>query len=228
MGILNVTPDSFSDGGLYAVRERAVRRGLEMIDEGAHIVDVGGESTRPGSSPVDVEEELRRVVPVVEDIAGASAAVISVDTCKERVAREALDAGASIVNDVTALRGDPGMGATVAGAGAGVVLMHMLGEPRSMQEDPDYSDVIGEVAGFLLDALKRAEAAGIAPDRTVIDPGIGFGKLTCHNLEIVRRLEEFHALGRPVLVGPSRKSFIGNVLDDRDHTAKFLFHIYRG
>ena len=213
MGILNVTPDSFSDGGRFLECGSAVDRALKMAGDGADIVDVGGESTRPGCSGVPEAEELARVVPVIEGVAKQSDVVISVDTSKASVARAALEGGAHIVNDVTALRGDPEMAGVAASAGAGVVLMHMLGEPRTMQERPEYGDVVAEIVEFLRGALERAAAAGVAADATVVDPGIGFGKLTGHNLEIVRSIREFHVLGRPVLLGPSRKSFIGNVLD---------------
>ncbi len=213
MGILNVTPDSFSDGGCFLERGSAVERALEIVEEGADIVDVGGESTRPGSSGVPADEELARVVPVIEAVAKQSDVVISVDTSKALVARAALDAGAHVVNDVTALRGDPDMAKVVVSAGAGVVLMHMLGEPGTMQDRPDYGDVVGEIVEFLRAALERAAGAGVPADATVVDPGMGFGKVTRHNLEIVRSIREFHVLGRPVLLGPSRKSFIGNVLE---------------
>lgn len=208
MGVVNVTPDSFSDGGLYLDPDRAIAHGRELLDQGAEILDVGGESTRPGAEPVAAEEELRRVLPVVEGLAGA---VISVDTSKAAVAAAALDAGATIVNDVTALRGDPAMAPLCAESGATVVLMHMRGEPRTMQEDPVYDDVVAEVKAFLDARIEFAEAAGIAAERIWVDPGIGFGKTSAHNLELLRRLEELAELGRPLVVGTSRKGFIGRL-----------------
>jgi dihydropteroate synthase len=210
MGVLNVTPDSFSDGGEWFAHDAAVARGHELIAQGAAIVDVGGESTRPGAEPVGEDEELARVVPVVEALAGAGAQV-SVDTSKAAVARAALTAGASFVNDVTALRGDPAMAALAAEAGCDVCLMHMLGEPRTMQADPRYDDVVSDVKAFLEERLRAAVAAGVAEERIALDPGIGFGKTLEHNLELLRRLGEIVALGRPVVVGTSRKSFLGRI-----------------
>jgi dihydropteroate synthase len=210
MGVVNVTPDSFSDGGLYLDPAAAIAHGRELAEAGAEILDVGGESTRPGAEPVDQAEELRRVVPVVEGLADVGAEV-SVDTSKAAVAAAALDAGASIVNDVTALRGDPEMAALCAERGATVVLMHMLGEPRTMQADPRYGDVVAEVRAFLAERLEAAVAAGIAAERVWLDPGIGFGKTAAHNMELLRRLAELRELGRPLVIGTSRKSFIGNV-----------------
>ena len=210
MGVVNVTPDSFSDGGLYLDREAAVRHGLELAAAGAEILDVGGESTRPGAEPVGEEEELRRVVPVVHGLSG-SPSRLSVDTSKAAVAAAALDAGAEIVNDVTALRGDSEMAPLCAERGATVVLMHMLGEPRTMQEDPRYDDVVVAVKEFLAERLEVATAAGIAEERIWLDPGIGFGKTAAHNMELLRRLGELRELGRPLVVGTSRKSFIGKV-----------------
>lgn len=210
MGVVNVTPDSFSDGGLYLDAEAAIAHGRELIGAGAGILDVGGESTRPGAEPVDAEEELRRVVPVIRGLNDAGCE-ISVDTSKASVAAAALEAGAAIVNDVTALRGDPGMASLCAERGATVVLMHMLGEPRTMQRDPRYGDVVEEVKDFLAERLGVAVAAGIAEDRIWLDPGIGFGKTVAHNMELLRRLGEVRELGRPLVVGTSRKSFIGKV-----------------
>jgi dihydropteroate synthase len=210
MGALNVTPDSFSDGGLYASTGAAVGRGLEMLAEGADLVDVGGESTRPGADPVPAEEELRRVLPVVRALAAAGA-VVSIDTAKAEVAAAALEAGALVVNDVTAL-GDPGMAGVVAGAGAGVVLMHMQGTPRTMQDDPRYGDVLSEVAAFLVSRADAARAAGIDPASICIDPGIGFGKRLEHNLALLAGVPRLAALGYPVLVGASRKRFIADIL----------------
>jgi dihydropteroate synthase len=210
MGILNVTPDSFSDGGLYLDPEAAVAHGAALAAAGAAILDVGGESTRPGAQKVTVEEELRRVLPVVEGLALAGPE-ISVDTSKHAVAAAALEAGAGIVNDVTALRGDPETAAVCAGAGATVVLMHMAGTPRTMQDDPRYDDVVAEVKAFLGERLQAALSAGIAEDRVWLDPGIGFGKTAEHNLELLRRLGELRELGCPLVVGTSRKSFIGRL-----------------
>jgi len=210
MGVVNVTPDSFSDGGLYLDPERAIAHGLELVADGADILDVGGESTRPGAEEVALEEELRRVEPVVAGLAGGGAA-ISVDTSKAAVAAAALAAGAEIVNDVTALRGDAEMASLCADRQATVVLMHMLGSPRTMQEDPRYDDVVDEVKAFLAERVEAALAAGIAEQRIWLDPGIGFGKTAAHNLELLRRLRELQELGRPLVVGTSRKSFIGKV-----------------
>lgn len=213
MGVLNVTPDSFSDGGLFVHPEAAVRQGLAMADEGAAIVDVGGESTRPGSDPVSVDQELGRVLPVVEALHGRVGAAISVDTSKSEVARRALAAGAAIVNDVTALRGDPDMVAVVAEAGCPVCLMHMLGAPKTMQDDPRYEDVVDEVLRFLEERLAFAVAQGVAEEQVLLDPGIGFGKTLEHNLLLLKHLDRFVALGRPVVLGTSRKRFLGAILD---------------
>jgi dihydropteroate synthase len=210
MGVVNVTPDSFSDGGLYLDAEAAVAHGRELVAAGAEILDVGGESTRPGADPVEAEEELRRVVPVIRGLIDCGCE-LSVDTSKAQVAAAALDAGAAIVNDVTALRGDPEMAALCAERGATVVLMHMLGEPRTMQDDPRYGDVVAEVKGFLAERLEAAVAAGIAEERVWLDPGIGFGKTAAHNMELLRRLGELRELGRPLVIGTSRKGFIGKV-----------------
>ncbi len=217
MGIVNVTPDSFSDGGLFLDPGAAVRHGIELVEQGAHILDIGGESTRPGAEPVGVEEELRRVVPVVEGLAAATASMpappqLSIDTSKAAVARAALAAGATLVNDVTALRADPEMASVVAGGGADCCLMHMLGEPRTMQRDPRYGNVVDDVRAFLEERLSFAVGEGIDERRLLLDPGIGFGKSVAHNLELLRRLDEIVALGRPVVVGTSRKSFLGVVL----------------
>lgn len=213
MGILNATPDSFSDGGLYLDVQSAVDRALQMQKEGADIIDVGGESTRPGAEPVPLEEELSRVIPVIKAIMSQTDAVVSIDTVKAEVAEAALQAGAVIVNDVSAMRADPRMRSVVASSGAGVVLMHMLGEPRTMQRNPAYRDVVQEVRDALLDWAGKAEAAGIEAKSIVLDPGIGFGKTVEHNLALIRNLGEFRNTGYPVLAGPSRKSFIGAVLD---------------
>lgn len=210
MGVVNVTPDSFSDGGLYLDPEAAIAHGRELAEAGAAILDVGGESTRPGAEPVAEEVELRRVVPVIEGLAGGEAA-ISVDTSKAAVAEAALDAGAEIVNDVTALRGDPEMSALCAERGVTTILMHMRGDPRTMQDDPTYDDVVGEVKTFLGERQEAAVAAGIEEARIWLDPGIGFGKTVAHNLELLGRLPELADLGRPLVVGTSRKGFIGRI-----------------
>jgi dihydropteroate synthase len=211
MGVLNVTPDSFSDGGAHLAPDAAVAAARQLLADGAAIVDVGGESTRPGAGAVAVEEELRRVVPVLEGLAGAP---VSIDTAKAEVARRALELGAELVNDVTALRGDPALAGVAAGAGAYVCLMHMRGEPRTMQSAPVYDDVVSEVKAFLEERLAFAVAEGIPEEHVCLDPGIGFGKTVEHNLELVRRLDELVALGRPVLVGFSRKSTLGRLLGD--------------
>jgi dihydropteroate synthase len=211
MGVVNVTPDSFSDGRLHLEPRAAIAAAHRMLDEGAAIVDVGGESTRPGSEGVPVDEELRRVVPVLEGLAGLP---VSIDTAKADVALRGLELGAELVNDVTALRGDPGMVEVVAGADAYLCLMHMQGEPRTMQADPTYDDVASEVAAFLEERLRFAVAAGVAEERICLDPGIGFGKTAEHNFELVRRLDVLTALGRPVVVGFSRKSSLGRILGD--------------
>lgn len=212
MGIVNVTPDSFSDGGMFLDPGAAVEHGVRLVEEGAHMLDVGGESTRPGAEPVDADEELRRVLPVVEGLAARGVnAQISIDTSKAAVARAALGAGAALVNDVTALRGDPRMAQTVAESGAEVCLMHMLGEPRTMQAAPRYGDVVDEVKAFLEERLAFAVGEGIAEERILLDPGIGFGKTVEHNLALLRRLREIAALGRPVVIGTSRKSFLGRI-----------------
>ncbi len=213
MGILNVTPDSFSDGGEYLRPTAATERALAMIEEGADIIDIGGQSSRPGSQPVTEDEELKRVVPVIERLRKEWDGPLSIDTYRARVAEEALGAGASIVNDITAFTAEPRIGRVTADAGAAAVLMHMQGAPATMQKDPSYEDLMGEVAFFLKAAVERAAAAGLGDDQIAVDPGIGFGKTTEHNLGVLRRLPELAVLGKPILVGPSRKSFIGNVLD---------------
>ena len=219
VGILNVTPDSFSDGGRLGGVEAAVARGLALFEEGADWVDVGGESTRPGAARVPAEEEIGRTAPVVEALRRRGAGPLSIDTTKAEVARAALDAGADVVNDVSGLAFDPAMAALVAARGVPVVLMHLRGGFDSMHRAPAYRDVMGEIVRELAAALARAEAAGIARERTIVDPGLGFSKEAAHSLEALRRLGELATLDRPVLVGPSRKSFIGRVLgtgvDDR-------------
>jgi dihydropteroate synthase len=212
VGILNVTPDSFSDGGDYLNPEKAAARAAAMLDEGASIIDIGGESTRPGSEPVPPEEEIRRVVPIIEEIvAQKPEAVISVDTYRATTAEVALEAGASIVNDVTALRGDGRMAKLVAAAGCPVILMHMQGEPKTMQQDPRYDDVVREVRDFLQERAAHAVSADVDPENIVLDPGIGFGKTADHNLALLRDLDAIVDLGSPVLVGASRKGFIGRI-----------------
>jgi dihydropteroate synthase len=224
MGVINVTPDSFSDGGLFMDPEAAVAHGSGLAAQGADILDVGGESTRPGAAPVAAEEELRRVLPVVERLAAVLASLgegsdtaapqISIDTSKASVARAALRAGASLVNDVTALRGDPEMAGVVAESAVECCLMHMRGEPRTMQRAPRYDDVVDDVKAFLEERLRFAVTEGIREERVLLDPGIGFGKTLEHNLQLLRRLRELTELGRPLLVGTSRKSFLGRILAD--------------
>ena len=213
MGIVNVTPDSFFDGGRFCDPHRAVAHALRLVEEGADLLDIGAESTRPGALPVDVQEERRRLVPVVAAVAKAVSVPISVDTSKAEVARAAIDAGAIMVNDVTALRGDSAMVDVVAQAGAGLVLMHMQGTPDTMQHAPRYDDVVGEVAQFLAERVRFAIDHGVAKDRIVVDPGIGFGKTLGHNLDLLANLRVFTELGYPLLVGPSRKGFIGQLTD---------------
>jgi dihydropteroate synthase len=216
MGIVNVTPDSFSDGGVNFDSDAAAASARRMVDEGAAIVDVGGESTRPGSEGVSLDDELRRVVPVLERLGGE--VPVSIDTSKADVARRALGLGAELVNDVTALRGDTAMAEVVAESGSYLCLMHMLGEPRTMQEDPRYDDVVSEVAAFLEERLAFATRAGIAEERICVDPGLGFGKTVEHNVELLNRLGELEALGRPVLVGASRKRFLGRLMGEPEAT----------
>jgi dihydropteroate synthase len=220
MGVVNVTPDSFSDGGRYLDAGAAIAHGLELEAEGADILDIGGESTRPGADPVPEAEELRRVLPVIEGlIAAGCAAQLSIDTSKTGVAARALRAGATLVNDVTAFRGDPEIADVVAAAGAECCLMHMLGTPRTMQRDPRYDDVVTDIKAFLEDRMSFATGRGIPQDRIMLDPGIGFGKTVEHNLELLRRLGELAELGRPIVIGTSRKSFLGKItgreVDDR-------------
>ncbi len=220
MGVVNVTPDSFSDGGLYIDAEAAIAHGLELEAEGAAILDIGGESTRPGAEPVGAGAELDRVLPVIEGLrARGVTAQLSIDTSKAAVAAAALDAGATLVNDVTALRGDPEMAGLVAARGAQCCLMHMLGEPRTMQDDPRYDDVVSDVKAFLEERMAFAVARGVPEESILLDPGIGFGKTAEHNLELLARVDELVALGRPVVIGTSRKSFLGRItgrpVDDR-------------
>jgi len=232
MGVVNVTPDSFSDGGAYLDADAAVAHAVRLAGEGADILDVGGESTRPGSEGVSLDEELRRVAPVVAGIRGAGVtARISVDTSKAAVAAAAIDAGADYVNDVTALRGDPALAELVAERGVDVCLMHMLGTPRTMQQDPRYDDVVDAVKAFLEERLAFAVAAGIPEQRIELDPGIGFGKTVAHNLELIDRLGELVAIGRPVVLGTSRKGFLGRITgreEPRERTAATLATLVLG
>ena len=212
MGILNVTPDSFSDGGLFLNGESAVKQALRMQDEGADIIDIGGESTRPGAGKITVKEEIRRIVPVIEALAKEVRVPISVDTYKSAVAEAAISAGASMINDISGLRFDAKMPGVAARHGVPVVIMHIKGTPKNMQQNPAYEALIPEIIDYLYGSIEIAREAGIPDDRIIIDPGIGFGKTIKHNLEIIRRLREFEGFQRPILLGPSRKSFIGKVL----------------
>lgn len=217
MGVLNVTPDSFSDGGIYFQRDKAIEHGLSMARDGADIIDVGGESTRPYSEKISSEEELDRVIPVIQALRKNLRIPISIDTCKADVARRALKAGASIINDISALRFNPEMTSVAAEAGVPVILMHMQGTPRDMQVNPTYENLIPEILDFLKSAINRAVAGGIKKDMIIVDPGIGFGKTFDQNLQIIRGLAQFKALERPILLGPSNKAFIGHVLDKEPH-----------
>ncbi len=215
MGVVNVTPDSFSDGGSFLDGGAAIAHARRLVAEGADILDVGGESTRPGAEPVSGEEELRRVLPVLEGIAALGIdAQVSIDTSKASVASAAIATGAGLVNDISALRGDPAMAEVIAGSGVECCLMHMLGEPRTMQRDPRYVDVVDEVKAFLEERLHFAVSAGVSEQRVLLDPGIGFGKTVAHNLELLDRLGELTAIGRPLVVGSSRKSFLGRIAAD--------------
>ena len=216
MGILNVTPDSFSDGGLYFDKEDAVAQGEALAGAGADIIDVGGESSRPFSEPVPAEEEIRRVVPVIEELARRLSIPISIDTTRAQVAAQALEAGAVMVNDIGALRLDPAMAALIADADVPVVLMHMKGTPKTMQMNPQYKDVVGEVKSFLADVIHRAEDSGIDRSKIIVDPGIGFGKTVSHNLRLIKDLSALQPLGVPIVIGPSRKSFISKLLGAGD------------
>ena len=213
MGVLNVTPDSFSDGGRFYKLDEAIKQGVSLAEEGADIIDVGGESTRPGSEPVPIEEELKRVIPVIEELAKRTEVPISIDTYKSKVAKEALDSGAQMVNDISALRFDPEMKNVVAYYKIPVALMHIQGTPRNMQENPFYENLIEEIKDYLKESIKIAKDAGIDEEKILVDPGIGFGKTLEDNLKILRNLKEFTDLGRPLLIGVSRKSFIGKILD---------------
>ncbi len=211
MGVLNVTPDSFSDGGSYINPDLAAEHAVRMAEEGADMIDIGGESSRPGAERISAAEELKRVMPVLKAVVGKIKIPVSVDTCKSEVAREVLYEGAAAINDITALRGDPRMAAVVAEYGAGLVLMHMKGFPRTMQGEPVYQDLMGEIIAYLSGSIDIAERSGIAPEKIIVDPGIGFGKTIEHNLEILRRLGELCYLGKSLLVGTSRKSFLGTI-----------------
>lgn len=213
MGVVNVTPDSFSDGGRYLDPEAAVAHALRLVEEGADLLDIGAESTRPGADPVDEAEERRRAIPVVAAVAKSVTVPISIDTSKASVAEAALDAGAVLVNDVTALRGDPAMVEVIARTGAGIVLMHMSGTPRTMQQNPCYEDVVGEVVAFFEERIRFAMSRGVVQKQIVLDPGIGFGKLLEHNLTLLAQLDRFTGLGCPLLVGVSRKAFLGQLVD---------------
>jgi len=213
MGVLNVTPDSFSDGGRFFKPERAIKQALLMAEEGADIIDVGGESTRPGADEVSAEEESRRVLPVIDELAKKVDLPVSIDTYKSEVARRALDAGAAMINDISALRFDPRMGKVAKDYDVPVVLMHIKGTPKNMQKNPSYANVIEEISDYLKESVEMAKEAGIDEDKIIIDPGIGFGKRVKDNLEIVKNLRELASLGKPILIGLSRKSFIGKILD---------------
>jgi len=220
MGVLNVTPDSFSDGGRYYIKDKAIEQGISLARDGADILDIGGESTRPYSDPVPEDQELERVIPVIEGLRKEIGIPISIDTCKAAVARQALKSGASIINDISALRFDGGMAAVAAETGVPVILMHMQGTPGNMQANPSYHSLIPEIMDFLKAVIERAVAAGIKREMIIVDPGIGFGKTGEHNLKIIGGLDRFSLLGMPVLLGTSRKSFIGQILgkdpDERD------------
>jgi dihydropteroate synthase len=213
MGAINITPDSFSDGGRFFQTDQAIKQGELLASEGADLLDIGGESTRPFSDPVPVEEELRRVIPVIEELAKRTSIPISIDTCKAQVAQAALDVGATIINDISGLRFDPLMVELAAAVEVPLILMHMQGSPRTMQVEPHYDSLLPEIIGFLEERIRVASAAGVARERIIVDPGIGFGKTADHNLQIIKHLDALTALGQPILLGTSRKSFIGAVLD---------------
>jgi dihydropteroate synthase len=213
MGAINITPDSFSDGGSFFQTDHAINQGVLLASEGADLLDIGGESTRPFSDPVPLEEELRRVIPVIEELAKRTSTPISVDTCKAKVARAALDAGATIINDISALRFDPEMVELAAAARVPLILMHMRGTPRTMQIGPSYDSLLSEIISFLEERIQFASAAGVERKRIIVDPGIGFGKTLSHNLQIIKHLDGLSALSQPILLGTSRKAFIGAVLN---------------
>ena len=214
MGILNVTPDSFSDGGLYFDKEKAIAHGRQMMEEGADLIDIGGESTRPGSKPIPLEEEIRRVLPVIEGLAKQGGVPLSVDTCRSAVAKRAIDVGAEMINDISGLHGDPALAQIAAKEDVPIILMHMRGTPETMQKDVRYESLFSEILLFLKESIEKAESAGIDPNQMVIDPGIGFGKTLEHNLLLLKHLPEFRVLGKPILLGTSRKSFIGKILNE--------------
>jgi dihydropteroate synthase len=214
MGILNVTRDSFSDGGLYFDKSSAIKRAVQMVEEGADIIDIGGESTRPGSEPVSIEEELRRTIPVIEALVGEINVPISIDTYKSEVAKRALDAGASMINDISGLRFDPEMSKVVSAYKVPVVIMHIKGTPKDMQQNPVYKALIPEIMDYLICGINLAIESGVSENKIIIDPGIGFGKTFEHNLEIIHNLKNFTLLEKPILIGPSRKAFIGKILGD--------------
>jgi len=217
MGVINVTPDSFSDGGQFFEKERAVEQALQLASDGADLIDIGGESTRPYSKGISADEEMSRVIPVIEALKKELGVPISIDTLKAQVAREALRWGASMVNDISALRSDPEMASVVAETGVPVILMHMKGTPADMQVNPTYDDVAAEIIGFLRKAMDQAVSRGVRRDRIIVDPGIGFGKTSDHNLEIIRGLGRFQCLEAPILVGSSRKAFIGRIVEKKVH-----------
>jgi dihydropteroate synthase len=215
MGVLNVTPDSFSDGGLFFDKDKAISHGLRMVEEGADIIDVGGESTRPGSKPIELEEELRRVIPVIESIAKEVDVPISIDTYKSTVAQRATEAGAEIVNDISGLNFDPDLAKVAAKGNIPLILMHIRGTPETMQKNVHYDSIFSEILQYLKDSIQRAESAGLDPRQIIIDPGIGFGKTVEDNLLIIKNLHEFRILGKPILLGTSRKGFIGKILNTK-------------
>jgi dihydropteroate synthase len=217
MGVLNITPDSFSDGGLFLEPQQAIEHGLQMAEEGADIIDVGGESSRPGSDPVPLDEELKRIIPVIGGLASHLEIPLSVDTYKSQVAERAVEAGAQMINDISGLRFDSQMPAVAARYDTPLIIMHIRGTPKTMQQDPSYKDLMGEIIGYLGEGIEKAERGGVDPEQVIVDPGIGFGKRVQDNLVIINRLDELTVLGRPLLIGTSRKSFIGAVLDLEVH-----------
>jgi dihydropteroate synthase len=217
MGVLNVTPDSFSDGGLYLEPQMAIEHGLRMAEEGADIIDVGGESSRPGSDPAPLDEELKRVIPVIEGLASRLEIPLSVDTYKSQVAERAIEAGAQMINDISGLRFDPQVPAVAARFDTPLIIMHIKGSPKTMQQNPSYEDLMGEIIAYLREGMEKAERGGVDPHQVIVDPGIGFGKRVQDNLVIINRLDELNTLGRPLLIGTSRKSFIGALLGAEVH-----------
>jgi dihydropteroate synthase len=213
MGILNVTPDSFSDGGFFFEKEKAIAHGLKMVEEGVDIIDIGGESTRPGSKPLQLDEELRRVIPVIESVAQKADVPISIDTYKSDVAQKAIEAGAEIINDISGLHFDPKLAKVAAKEETPLILMHIRGTPETMQKDVHYDSLFSEILQYLKDAIQMAESSGVDPCKVIVDPGIGFGKTVLDNLLIIKNLDEFRILGKPILLGTSRKNFIGKILN---------------